>query len=138
MFDNRYGTGQSTIDGYLRAMNLMLASKRVVVAGYGWVGKGVAANYRGMNAKVIVTEVLDYYTEDECEDNGGVWYGTDGAELEDYDAADDCEENNGIWYPEGGETLDEYENKPDCEDIEQGGGTWVSFALEEDDCGVCD
>ena len=57
MFDNRYGTGQSTIDGYLRAMNLMLASKRVVVAGYGWVGKGVAANYRGMNAKVIVTEV---------------------------------------------------------------------------------
>jgi adenosylhomocysteinase len=57
MFDNKYGTGQSTIDGYLRAMNLLLASKRTVVAGYGWVGKGVAANFRGMNAKVIVTEV---------------------------------------------------------------------------------
>ena len=57
MFDNRYGTGQSTIDGYLRAMNLLFASKRIVVAGYGWVGKGVAANCRGMNAKVIVTEV---------------------------------------------------------------------------------
>ena len=57
MFDNRYGTGQSSIDGYLRAMNLLLASKRIVVAGYGWVGKGVASNFRGMNAKVIVTEV---------------------------------------------------------------------------------
>ena len=57
MFDNRYGTGQSSIDGYLRAMNLLLASKRIVVAGYGWVGKGVASNFSGMNAKVIVTEV---------------------------------------------------------------------------------
>ncbi|RNJ75629.1 MAG: adenosylhomocysteinase [Nitrosopumilus sp. H8] len=57
MFDNRYGTGQSTIDGYLRAMNLLLASKRVVVAGYGWVGRGVAERYRGMGSKVIVTEV---------------------------------------------------------------------------------
>jgi len=57
MFDNRYGTGQSTIDGYLRAMNLMLASKRVVVSGYGWVGKGVSSRFHGMGAKVIVTEV---------------------------------------------------------------------------------
>jgi len=57
MFDNRYGTGQSTIDGYLRAMNLMLASKRVVVLGYGWVGKGVSSRFQGMGAKVIVTEV---------------------------------------------------------------------------------
>ena len=57
MFDNRYGTGQSTIDGYLRAMNLLIASKQVVVVGYGWVGKGVAARSRGMGAKVIVTEV---------------------------------------------------------------------------------
>lgn len=56
MFDNRYGTGQSTIDGLLRAMNLLLASKRVVVAGYGWVGKGVAARSHGMGSKVIVTE----------------------------------------------------------------------------------
>ena len=57
MFDNRYGTGQSTIDGYLRAMNLMLASKRVVVLGYGWVGKGVSSRFHGMGGKVIVTEV---------------------------------------------------------------------------------
>ena len=57
MFDNRYGTGQSTIDGFLRAMNLLFASKRVVVAGYGWVGRGVAARTHGMGCKVIVTEV---------------------------------------------------------------------------------
>jgi adenosylhomocysteinase len=57
MFDNRYGTGQSTIDGYLRAMNLLMASKRVVVVGYGWVGRGVASRFQGMGSKVIVTEV---------------------------------------------------------------------------------
>ena len=57
MFDNRYGTGQSTIDGYLRAMNLLIASKRVVVAGYGWVGRGVASRMNGMGARVHVTEV---------------------------------------------------------------------------------
>ena len=57
MFDNRYGTGQSTIDGYLRAMNLLMASKRVVVVGYGWVGRGVASRCNGMGSKVIVTEV---------------------------------------------------------------------------------
>ncbi len=57
MFDNRYGTGQSTIDGYLRAMNLLFASKRVVVVGYGWVGKGVATRCSGMGCKVVVTEV---------------------------------------------------------------------------------
>ena len=57
LFDNRYGTGQSTIDGYLRAMNLLMASKRVVVAGYGWVGKGVAARCRGMGSRVAVTEI---------------------------------------------------------------------------------
>lgn len=57
LFDNRYGTGQSTIDGLLRSMNLLMASKRVVVAGYGWVGRGVAARCRGMSSNVIVTEV---------------------------------------------------------------------------------
>ncbi len=55
MFDNRYGTGQSTIDGYLRAMNLLMASKRVVVVGYGWVGRGVASRFHGMGSKIIVT-----------------------------------------------------------------------------------
>jgi len=57
MFDNRYGTGQSTIDGILRATNILFAGKMVVVAGYGWVGKGIAMRARGMGAKVIVTEV---------------------------------------------------------------------------------
>jgi adenosylhomocysteinase len=57
LFDNRYGTGQSTIDGILRATNLLLAGKRVVVCGYGWCGRGVAMRARGMGANVIVTEV---------------------------------------------------------------------------------
>lgn len=56
LFDNRYGTGQSTIDGILRATNLLLAGKRVVVCGYGWCGRGVAMRARGMGANVIVTE----------------------------------------------------------------------------------
>ena len=57
MFDNRYGTGQSTIDGIIRATNVLLAGKRIVVSGYGWVGRGVASRARGMGALVIVTEV---------------------------------------------------------------------------------
>src|SRR6266513_1014657 len=57
LFDNRYGTGQSTIDGIIRATNVLLAGKRFVVAGYGWVGRGVAMRARGMGAQVIVTEV---------------------------------------------------------------------------------
>jgi adenosylhomocysteinase len=57
MFDNRYGTGQSAVDGYLRAMNLLFASKRVVVCGYGWLGKGISQRCAGMGSKVIVTEV---------------------------------------------------------------------------------
>lgn len=57
LFDNRYGTGQSTLDGILRATSLLLAGKVVVVAGYGWVGRGVAARARGLGARVVVTEV---------------------------------------------------------------------------------
>ncbi len=57
MFDNRYGTGQSTVDGILRATNILLAGKVAVVAGYGWVGRGIALRLRGMGARVIVTEV---------------------------------------------------------------------------------
>jgi adenosylhomocysteinase len=57
LFDNRYGTGQSTIDGVIRATDMLIAGKRAVVAGYGWCGKGVASRARGMGAKVIVTEV---------------------------------------------------------------------------------
>jgi adenosylhomocysteinase len=57
MFDNRYGTGQSTLDGITRATNILWAGKTVVVAGYGWCGRGVANRARGMGAHVVVTEV---------------------------------------------------------------------------------
>ncbi len=57
MFDNRYGTGQSTLDGIMRATNVLLAGKTFVVAGYGWCGRGLASRARGMGAHVIVTEV---------------------------------------------------------------------------------
>jgi adenosylhomocysteinase len=57
LFDNRYGTGQSTIDGIVRATNVLLAGKNFIVAGYGWCGRGLASRARGMGAQVIVTEV---------------------------------------------------------------------------------
>ena len=57
LFDNRYGTGQSTIDGIIRATNVLLAGRKFVVSGYGWVGRGVAMRARGMGAHVVVTEV---------------------------------------------------------------------------------
>ncbi|MBD0337110.1 MAG: adenosylhomocysteinase [Cyanobacteria bacterium Co-bin13] len=56
-FDNRYGTGQSTLDGIIRATNILLAGKTLVVAGYGWCGKGTALRARGMGANVVVTEI---------------------------------------------------------------------------------
>jgi adenosylhomocysteinase len=57
LFDNRYGTGQSTIDGLIRATNILLAGKTVVVGGYGWCSRGIAMRARGMGANVIITEV---------------------------------------------------------------------------------
>lgn len=57
LFDNRYGTGQSTLDGILRATNVLLAGKNFIVCGYGWCGKGIAMRAQGMGASVIVTEV---------------------------------------------------------------------------------
>ena len=57
LFDNRYGTGQSTIDGVIRATNMLIAGMRVVVAGYGWCGRGVAMRAKGLGADVIVTEI---------------------------------------------------------------------------------
>lgn len=57
LFDNRYGTGQSALDGILRATNLLIAGKTVVVAGYGWCGRGVAMRAKGLGAEVVVTEV---------------------------------------------------------------------------------
>jgi adenosylhomocysteinase len=57
LFDNRYGTGQSTVDGILRATNMLIAGRRVVVAGYGWVGRGIAARFDGLGAQVAIVEV---------------------------------------------------------------------------------
>ena len=57
LFDNRYGTGQSTVDGIVRATNVLLAGKKFVVCGYGWCGRGLASRARGMGAQVIVTEI---------------------------------------------------------------------------------
>jgi adenosylhomocysteinase len=57
LFDNRYGTGQSTLDGILRATGILFAGKTLVIAGYGWCGKGVALRARGAGAQVVVTEV---------------------------------------------------------------------------------
>src|SRR5207249_9134525 len=57
MFDNRYGTGQSTLDGIIRATNVLLAGKKFVIAGYGWVGRGLASRAKGHGADVIVTEI---------------------------------------------------------------------------------
>ena len=56
-FDNRYGTGQSTIDGIIRATNILLAGRTIVVVGYGWCGKGVAMRARGLGANVVITEI---------------------------------------------------------------------------------
>ncbi|HEY9805955.1 MAG TPA: adenosylhomocysteinase, partial [Candidatus Obscuribacterales bacterium] len=56
-FDNRYGTGQSTLDGIIRATNILLAGKTLVVAGYGWCGKGTAMRARGLGSNVVVTEI---------------------------------------------------------------------------------
>jgi len=68
MFDNRYGTGQSTIDGIIRATDILIAGKNVVVAGYGWCGRGFASRARGMGAKVIVTEVDQIKALEACMD----------------------------------------------------------------------
>src|SRR3990167_5200842 len=57
LFDNRYGTGQSTLDGIIRATDILLAGKNIVVAGFGWCGRGFASRARGMGANVIITEV---------------------------------------------------------------------------------
>src|SRR5690606_21103701 len=57
MFDNRYGTGQSTVDGIIRATNRLFAGRNVVTLGYGWCGRGFASRARGMGARVLVTEI---------------------------------------------------------------------------------
>ncbi len=83
MFDNRYGTGQSTIDGILRATNLLLASLKLVVAGYGWCGRGVAMRAKGMGADVIVTEISPLRALEAVMDGFRVMPMTDAARIGD-------------------------------------------------------
>ena len=72
LFDNRYGTGQSTIDGLLRATNILIAGKNVVVCGYGWCGKGIAWRIKGMGGKVIIVEVDPIKALEACMDGFSV------------------------------------------------------------------
>lgn len=84
LFDNRYGTGQSTWDGIMRSTNLVVAGKTVVVAGYGWCGKGVAERARGLGARVIVTEVDPVRANEALMDGHRVMPMDDAAALGDY------------------------------------------------------
>ena len=80
-FDNRYGTGQSTLDGITRATNLLWAGRRVVICGYGWCGRGVASRARGLGAHVIVTEVNPVRALEALMDGFGVMTGLEAAKV---------------------------------------------------------
>ncbi len=80
-FDNRYGTGQSTIDGILRATNILLAGKKFVVVGYGWCGKGVAMRAKGMGANVIILEVDPFKAIEAKMDGFEVMHSSEAAEI---------------------------------------------------------
>jgi len=82
-FDNRYGTGQSTIDGVLRATNILLSGSNVVVLGYGWCGRGVAHRARGMGANVIITEIDPVKAIEAVMDGFRVMTGHEAAEIGD-------------------------------------------------------
>jgi adenosylhomocysteinase len=79
LFDNRYGTGQSTVDGILRATNILIAGRHVVVAGFGWVGKGIASRMRGMGAQVAIVEVDPIVAIEALMDGYQVMSGLDAA-----------------------------------------------------------
>jgi len=79
LFDNRYGTGQSTVDGILRATNILLAGRHVVIAGYGWVGRGIASRMHGMGAQVTIVEVDPVPAIEALMDGHQVMSGADAA-----------------------------------------------------------
>ncbi|MGH2462985.1 MAG: adenosylhomocysteinase [Candidatus Limnocylindria bacterium] len=83
LFDNRYGTGQSAIDGILRATNVLLAGKTVVVGGYGWVGRGIASRVHGMGANVVIVEVDPIRALEAAMDGFRVMTSLDAAEAGD-------------------------------------------------------
>ena len=79
LFDNRYGTGQSTLDGILRATNILIAGRKVVIAGYGWVGRGIASRMAGLGAHVTVVEVAPVRALEALMDGYGVMTAADAA-----------------------------------------------------------
>ena len=84
LFDNRYGTGQSTLDGIIRATNILLAGKVFTVAGFGWCGRGIAMRAKGFGAKVIVTEVNSLRALEACMEGFQVMPLTEAAALSDF------------------------------------------------------
>lgn len=84
LFDNRYGTGQSTIDGIIRATDMLLSGKNFVVMGYGWCGKGLALRARGIGSNVIVTEIDPVKALEAVMDGFRVMKGTDAAKIGDF------------------------------------------------------
>ena len=87
LFDNRYGTGQSTIDGIIRATNFLLAGSKFIVAGYGWCGRGLASRARGAGAEVIITEVDPTKALEAVMDGFRVMSMSDAAKIGDYYAS---------------------------------------------------
>ncbi|MBP0990757.1 MAG: adenosylhomocysteinase [Oscillospiraceae bacterium] len=83
LFDNRYGTGQSVMDGIMNATNVLIAGKNLVVAGYGWCGRGIAMRAKGMGARVIVTEVDEFKALEASMDGFTVMKMSEAAELGD-------------------------------------------------------
>ena len=83
LFDNRYGTGQSTLDGIIRGTNIFIPGKRVVIGGYGWVGRGVAMRFKGMGARVTITEVDPFKALEASMDGFDVMKMDDAAKLGD-------------------------------------------------------
>ncbi len=83
LFDNRYGTGQSAVDGILRATNVLIAGKTVVVGGYGWVGRGIAARIHGMGANVVIVEIDPIRALEAAMDGFRVMTSLDAAEAGD-------------------------------------------------------
>jgi adenosylhomocysteinase len=81
LFDNRYGTGQSTLDGIIRGTNIFIPGKQVVIGGYGWVGRGVAMRFKGMGARVIITEVDPFKALEASMDGFDVMKMDDAAKL---------------------------------------------------------
>lgn len=140
LFDNRYGTGQSTIDGLLRSTNMLIAGKRAVVAGYGWCGRGLASRLHGLGANVIVTEINPTRALEAVMDGYLVMPMADAAEVADLiitvtgnvnvlDARHFPSMKDGVVIANSGHFNDEI-NIPQLTDLSQGRRTLREFVEE--------